>query len=142
MTLQQFTYNGTPNVIPPALIASQATALLNYFPEPNLSDGSGLNNYNYHLLTTAQSNSTQIGARYMRALGANATLPSGGGRFGGGGLRRAQQNQGLRQSINFNYNWSHSASDHVNICSAAGRQERVGFERAAGRLHTRLSQGE
>ena len=36
-TQQQFTYNGTPNVIPPASIASQATALLKYFPEPNLT---------------------------------------------------------------------------------------------------------
>jgi hypothetical protein len=118
-TLQQYSYNGTPNVIPPTLIASQATALLNYFPQPNVT-ATGLNNYNYHLLTTAQSNSTQIGARYMRALGANATLPSGGGRFGGSGQRRAQQNQGLRQSINFNYNWAHSASDHVNFIPELG----------------------
>ena len=30
------------------------------------------------------------------------------------------QNQGLRQSINFNYNWSHSASDMVNIFPQLG----------------------
>ena len=102
-------------------IASQATALLNYFPQPNLTAGSGVNNYNYHLLTTAQSNSTQAGVRYMRSLGANATQPGGGrGGFGGGGGRRAQQNQGLRQSINFNYNWTHSASDHVNFVPQLG----------------------
>ena len=41
-----------------------------------------------------------------------------GGRGGGGGRR--QQNQGLRQSINFNYNWSHSASDDVNIFPELG----------------------
>ena len=57
----------------------------------------------------------------MRSLGANATLPGGGrGGFGGGGGRRSQQNQGLRQSINFNYNWSHSASDHVNFFPQLG----------------------
>jgi hypothetical protein len=73
-TFQQFITNGTANVIPSARIASQAAALLKYYPEPNLSAGSANNNYNYHLLTTAQSNSTQAGVRYMRSLGKNATL--------------------------------------------------------------------
>ena len=41
----------------------------------------------------------------------------GGGRGGGG---RRNQNQGLRQSINFNYNWSHSASDLVNLFPQLG----------------------
>ncbi len=116
---QQFISNGTLNVIPPSLISSQASALLNYFPQPNLTGGSVVSNYNYHLLTTAQSNTTQFGVRYMRALGANATL-LGGGRGGGGGRRSQNQNQGLRQSINFNYNWTHSASDHVNFVPQLG----------------------
>ena len=121
VTQQQFAYNGTSNVIPPGNISSQATALLNYFPQPNLSAGNAANNYNYHLLTTAQSNSTQVGVRYMRTLGKNATLLGGGrGGFGGGRGRGPQQNQGLRQSINFNYNWSHSASDHVNYVPQLG----------------------
>ena len=121
-TQQQFIYNGTPNVIPPSSISSQATALLNYFPQPNLTSATAGNNYNYHLLTTAQSNTTQIGARYMRSLGANATQPGGGrgGFGGGGGGRRSQQNQGLRQSINFSYNWAHSASDHANFIPILG----------------------
>jgi trimeric autotransporter adhesin len=115
-TLQQFSYNGTPNVIPPALITAQAAALLKYFPEPNLPGDV----QNYHLLTTAQSNKTQAGVRYMRSLGANATQPGGGrGGFGGGGGRR-NQNQGLRQSINFNYNWSHTAQDDINIFPELG----------------------
>jgi len=112
----------TGNVIPTARISTQATALLTcpnpvasgancqpFFPEPNLSGNS--NGYNYHLLTTQQNNQTQAGVRYMRSLGANATQP-GGGRGGIG--RGMQRNQGLRQSINFNYNWSHSAADNVN----------------------------
>ena len=120
---QQFAYNGNANVIPPTSIAAPAAALMKYFPEPNLVAGSANNAYNYHLLTTAQTNSTQLGVRYMRSLGKNATQPGGGrgGGGGGGGGRRAQgQNQGLRQSFNVNYNWSRSASDNVNIFPQLG----------------------
>jgi len=105
------------NVIPQARIAAQATALLNYFPSPNLSQT--VNNYNYRLLTTQQTNQTQAGVRYMRALGRDATL-TGGGRNGFGGGNRRKQSQGLRQSINFNYNWSHSAADNVNVFPQLG----------------------
>jgi hypothetical protein len=120
VTGQPFIYNGTPNVIPPTgaageSISPQATALLHYFPEPNLPAGSTVNGYNYHLLTTGQSNSTQAGVRYNRSLGANATQPGGRGGFGGAGRRNGSASQGLRQSINLNYNWSHSASDLVNL---------------------------
>jgi hypothetical protein len=121
-TGQQFISNGKLNVIPAAMLASPATTLLTcpataanckpYFPEPNLT--AETNGYNYHLLTTAQSNSTQAGVRYMRSLGKNATL-LGSGRGG-----RRSQNQGLRQSINANYNWSHSASDNVNFSPQLG----------------------
>ena len=116
-TLQQFSYNGTSNVIDPNRISKQAQALLQYFPEPNI-----LNSVqNYHLLTTQQSNATQAGIRYMRSIGANASPFGMGGRGGGGGGgRRAQQNQGLRQSINANYNWSHNAADAVNIFPQLG----------------------
>jgi hypothetical protein len=105
-----------PGLATPITPVAQAAALLKYFPEPNLPGDV----QNYHLLTTAQSNTTQVGVRYMRSLGKNATLTGGGrGGFGGGGGRR-NQNQGLRQSINFNYNWSHSASDHVNLFPELG----------------------
>jgi hypothetical protein len=114
-TLQQFTSNGTANVIPENRIAAQAAALLQYFPAPNLPGTV----QNYHLLSTEQSNSTQAGVRYMRSLGANASPLGFGGRGAGGGLR-AQQNQGLRQSIHVNYNWSHAAADKVNIFPGLG----------------------
>jgi trimeric autotransporter adhesin len=84
---------------------SQATALLKYFPEPNLSGTT----QNYQLLSTSQSNSTQIGARYMRSLGKVQT-----------NSRRRMQSQGLSQSVSFNYNWSNSASDNVNIFPELG----------------------
>jgi hypothetical protein len=101
---------GLPATITPV---AQAAALLKYIPLPNLAG----DNQNYHLLTTAQSNSNQAGVRYMRSFGQNASPFGfgGGGRGGGGGGRQAQQLHGLRQSINLNYNWSHSASDNVNI---------------------------
>lgn len=112
-TMQQFSYGGAPNVIPPGRLSPQAKALLPYFPEPNISNSI----QNYHLLTTAQTNSTQAGIRYMRSIGAN-TSPFGLGGRGGG--RRAQQNQGLRQSVNLNYNWSHTAADNVNMFPQLG----------------------
>ena len=113
----QFSSNGVLNAIPSARISQQAKALLQYFPEPNIPNSL----QNYHLLSTAQSNSTQAGIRYMRSIGANASPFGLGGRGGGGGGgRRAQQNQGLRQSVNANYNWSHSASDNVNLFPELG----------------------
>jgi hypothetical protein len=115
-TFQQFSSNGVLNAIPADRISQQAKALLQYFPEPNIPNSI----QNYHLLSTAQSNTTQAGIRYMRSLGANASQFGMGGRGGGGGGRRAQQNQGLRQSINANYNWSHSASDNVNLFPQLG----------------------
>jgi len=104
-----------PGLAGPITPVPEAVALLKYFPEPNLPGDT----QNYHLLTTAQSNTTQAGARYLRSLGKNATSPTGVGRSGIGGGRRSQ-NLGLRQSINFNYNWSHSASDNVNIFPELG----------------------
>ena len=129
MTQQQFSSGGVLNVIPADRISPQAKALLTcpnpvssgtncqpFFPEPNISNSV----QNYHLLTTAQSNSTQAGIRYMRSIGANASPFGMGGRGGGGAGGAAQQNQGLRQSVNANYNWSHAASDNVNIFPQLG----------------------
>lgn len=114
LTKQQF----AANVIPPDRIAAEAKALLAYFPEPNIAGAI----QNYHLLSTAQSNSTQAGVRYMRSFGANGSPFGFGGRGGGGGggRRAAQANQGLRQSMNANWNWSHSASDNVNLFPQLG----------------------
>ena len=126
-TGQQFVTNGIANVIPGTRIASQAAALLKFYPQPNLAGSNAINGYNYHLLTTAQTNTTQAGARYNRSIGKNATQLGGGrrGGFGGGGGRR-NQNQGLRQSINFNYNWTDSASDNVNIFPQLGGKSASG----------------
>jgi trimeric autotransporter adhesin len=115
VTKRQF----SSNMIPANRISAQAKALLQYFPEPNIAGAI----QNYHLLSTAQSNSTQAGVRYMRSFGANGS-PFGfggrGGAGGGGGRRAAQANQGLRQSMNANWNWSHSAADNVNLFPQLG----------------------
>ena len=121
MTGAPFALNAIPGTGPQyQSISPAATALLGYIPQPNLTNST--NRYNYHLLTTAQSNTTQAGVRYMRSLGANATQPGGGGRGGGGGGggRGRNAHQGLRQSINCQFNWSHSASDQVNIFPQLG----------------------
>jgi hypothetical protein len=104
-----------PGLVNPVTPVPAATNLLQFFPTPNLPGYA----QNYHLLTTAQSNTTQAGARYMRSLGANATQPGGRGGLGRGGGRRSQ-NQGLRQSINFNYNWIGTAADNVNVFPQLG----------------------
>ena len=102
------------------LTAGQSAAcnLLTFFPMPNLATNS--QGYNYYFASTAQSNSTQAGLRYIRSIGPNASLPSGGGRGGGGGRRGRTQNQGLRQSVNANLNWSDSAMDNVNLFPELG----------------------
>ncbi|HKF49110.1 MAG TPA: carboxypeptidase regulatory-like domain-containing protein [Terracidiphilus sp.] len=109
-----------PGLAAPITPVPEAAALLNYIPEPNLPGDT----QNYHLLTTEQSNHTQAGVRYMRSFGANASPFGFGGRGGGGGGRRPQQSQGLRQSINVNYNWSHSASDEANIEPILGGKQK------------------
>ena len=121
----------TANVIPgvggPSYesISQQALNLLKYFPQENLTGANVVNGYNYHLLTTAQSNQTQAGIRYNRSFGKNASqmggLPFGGPPGGmGGGRGGRTQNQGLRQSMNGDFNWSHSASDSVNVIPELG----------------------
>ena len=96
---------------------SAACNLLTFFPLPNLADNGS---YNYYFASTAQSNTTQGGVRYIRSLGPNASLPGGRGGGGGGGGRRSQQNQGLRQSVNANFNYSDSASDNINLFPELG----------------------
>ena len=97
------------NVIPSSSIARQSVALLSYYPEPNLPGTV----QNYHTLTTAETNSTAINARFVHNFG--------GGGGGGGGpmafLRQTNQ-KGLRQNINVGFNSSRTASDTINIFPA------------------------
>lgn len=110
-TGQQFSYNGRANVIDPSRITAQSLALLKYFPAPNLPGAT----QNYHTLTTAATNATNVTARYVRNFGA-----------GGGGaalppfLQALVGSKGLRQNINFSGNYMHTASDSLNVFPQLG----------------------
>ena len=134
-TFQQFSSGGALNVIPAARISQQAKALLEYFPEPNIPNSI----QNYHLLSTAQSNTTQAGIRYMRSIGANATP------FGMGGPRRWRRaagaaEPGVAAERQRQYNWSHSASDNVNLFPQLGGKTASKFLLAAGGIHAGIQE--
>lgn len=119
------------NIIPASRLSPQALALLNFYPAPNIPDNGS--RYNYQTVTTQGSNSTQASLRFVRNFG-QQTGRFGG--FGGGGGRRQQQTNGskaLRQNINFNGSYAHTASDNRALFQAAGgAQESDGYGISAG----------
>jgi len=95
-------------------ISPQALALLNFYPAPNVPNAGTLNNY--QTVTNGGTNATTAALRYVRNFGQNNNF--GRGRGGGGGGRRQQAANApktLRQNINFNGSYSHTASDSRNI---------------------------
>jgi len=125
--------------IPASEIQPQATALLNYEPLPNLPG----QNENYQRLTSATTNSTQAGVRYNHSFGKNA----GGAN---GMMRMARQflgqgNPGITQSMSANFNYSHSASDSLNLFPDLGGKNQthqyslqLGYSIGKGRLTSNL----
>ena len=102
------------NVIPAARLSAQALSLLNFYPAPNIPLV-GTQGYNYQTITTAGSNATQAALRFVRNFGAQQQ-GFGGGRGGGGRQQQAANApKSLRQNINFNGSYSHTASDQRNI---------------------------
>ncbi|HUZ05107.1 MAG TPA: TonB-dependent receptor, partial [Acidobacteriaceae bacterium] len=108
-TGQQF----SGNRIPAGDINQQAQALLQYIPLPNQPGAQ----QNFQYLTTAQTNSTRVGMRFTHNFGS----------AGGGGalpqfLRNfmGQANHGLTQNVNVNFNFSHGASDLLNVFPQLG----------------------
>ncbi len=122
-TGSQFTCNGQANVICGNRITSQAAALLNYYPAPNLATTNS-RGFNYQTIATSEQNQWTLNTRFVRNFG-QASGPFGG-RFGGAGGRqqagtaasRRQQQQALRQNINVGFNYSNSDSTTPNIFSA------------------------
>ncbi len=115
------------NTIPAQCISPQATALLKYVPEANLPGTT----QNYHLLSSAQTNTTTLGARLIHNFGA------GGNTAALGNFIRQRLGQagspGLHQSINFNFNYSHSASDNLNLFpDLGGKQQSNQYSLQAG----------
>ncbi len=148
------TQNGTPitiydpttgqpfpnNTIPIGRIASQATALLNYVPVQNLPGQF----QNYRRLSTAQTNTTTVGARYIHNFG------SGGNNAALGDFIRQRLGQsgspGLHQNLNINFNYSHSASDNLTLFSDFGGKNQTtqysvqtGYSISKGRLANTLN---
>ncbi|MDI3253670.1 MAG: TonB-dependent receptor [Bacillota bacterium] len=128
------------NTIPAQRIAPQATALLSYIPLPNLPGQA----QNYQRITTAQNNTTNLGVRYMRSFGQNAGSPIMG-------MIRQFMGQGgnhWQQSINGNFNYSHTASDQLNIFPVLGGKEQMhqysvqaGYSLSKGKFINNLNLG-
>ncbi len=136
------------NVIPRARLSPQALYILqHYYPEPNVPNA-GPQDYNYNATTVTGTNTANLSMRYVRSLGSNASSPfglGGGGRGGGGGGGRRNGNSNappmLRQSINANFSYTHSASDQREpilalggASSSEGYNVGVGYTIGYGRL--------
>ncbi len=104
------------NQIPANRISPQATALLGYVPLPNLAT---TNRQNYQRLTTATTNTTTVGARYTRSFGGGTALSGMLRQFTGASA------PGVHQSINANFNYSHSAADEVNLFPELGGNQQT-----------------
>lgn len=130
------------NVIPASCIAPQTMGLLNYIPPPNLSGAF----QNYQRITTNQTNTTNVGLRYVRSFGAN----NGGSPIVG--MIRQYMGQGggnsWRQTINANFNYSHNAADELNIFPDLGGKQQLhqyslqaGYSLGKGKLTNNLTLG-
>ena len=107
-------------------VSAQAAALLKYYPAPNIPT-TGAQGYNYQTITTAGQNSLQASMRFVRNFGQQQG-------FGMGQRRQAANGpKTLRQNINFNGSYSHSASDNKNIfLPLGGTSESDGYGITAG----------
>ena len=134
-TFQQFTSNGTANVIPSTRLSPQAKALLQYFPEPNLPGTV----QNYHLLSTAQTNTTQAGVRYMRSLGSQPSARIRGARRFGRSRAQNAAKPGSATERQLQLQLVAFGGGQGKYFSATGRQDFVGFRLRTGRLYDWLS---
>lgn len=114
-------YSGDPNAgqpfpnntIPSQCISSQATKLLAYVPQPNLPGQF----QNYRQISTAQTNTTRVGARFVHNFGNQSRA----GAFSDFIRRRlGLATPGLHQNVNANFNYSHAASDNLSIFPGLG----------------------
>ena len=112
-------------------ISPQALALLNFYPAPNVPNAGLLNNY--QTVTNAGQNGTQASLRYVRNFGQAGGFGRGGGGGAGGRQQRANAPKTLRQNINFNGSYSHTASDSRNIfLPLGGKTSTDGYGVTAG----------
>ncbi len=104
-------------------LSQQALNVLNYLPAQNLPGTT----QNYRLLTTSGTNTDNIGVRWNHSFGASTgNIPAIARQF-------MNTSTGWNQSINANFNYSHSASDDVNIFyPLGGKQQTHSYSVAAG----------
>jgi trimeric autotransporter adhesin len=104
-------------------LSPQALALLQYLPTPNLSGSP----QNYRLTTTSGANTDTVGVRWNHSFGASTgNIPAIARQFVNTGT-------GWNQSMNVNFNYSHSASDEINLFpSLGGKQQTHSYSVAAG----------
>ncbi len=126
------------NQIPADRIASQATALIGYIPEPNLPGQF----QNYQRLTSSESNTTRVGLRFVHSFGS-----SSGGSPLGGLIRQylGQAGSGIHQSVNANFNYNHQAADELSLFPDLGGKQQtnqyslaLGYSIGEGRLNNNL----
>ncbi len=116
---------GQPFVNNQVPVSSQAAALMQYYPAPNIAP-TGKQGYNYQTITTAGNNAGTAALRYVRNFGQ-------GGGFGGGRRQAANAPKTLRQNINFNGSYSHTAADNRNIfLPLGGKTQTNGYGVTAG----------
>ncbi len=106
--------NASPTAcVPQTEMTAAGTALVNYYPLPNITPLGTLDNYEANINGT--SHSSQISGRYNRSFGA---APARGQRGPGG--QRVAPPAALRQSIAENFAYSHSASANSSFSPTLG----------------------
>jgi trimeric autotransporter adhesin len=111
--------------------------LLNYVPLPNLAS---TNRQNYQRIISSTSNTTTVGARYMRSFGGGTAVSNFIRQFTGA------SSPGLHQSINANFNYNHVGSDEPNLFPEFSGKEQMhqyslqlGYTIGAGRLTNNIT---
>ena len=125
------------NMIPATRVTPQSQALLAYLPLPNIAGTS----QNYQRLTSEESNTTLIGLRFIHTFGS-----SGGSPVAGLIRQYMGTSQGLQQNFHVNFDYSHAASDNLNLFPELGgktlansRSVEVGYTLSRGRLTNNLT---
>ena len=85
-------------------------------PLPNIPT---TNRQNYQRLTSATTNTTTVGARYMRSFGGGNAFSNMLRQFTGA------SSPGLHQSINANFNYSHTGADELNLFPELGGKQQM-----------------
>ena len=117
-------------------IAPQAQALINYLPLPNLTGTS----QNYQRLSTAETNTTTAGLRFIHSFG-----NTGGSPLAGLVRQYMGMSTGTQQNVHANYNYSHTAADLLDILPDLGGKQQthqysleLGYTLSRGHLSNNL----